>query len=116
MSALSAALLVSCIAFSTSMAQTAATLLQVKRLYVGSLGQKQGATEIRDKIVKRLRRGSEVEIVASPNEADAVITGDGEIWVKGYINPSSRAHDARPVFGGYLSVELKGRNNETLWS
>src|SRR5437899_12852603 len=55
-------------------AQTAETLSQVKRVYVGSLGAKQGATELHDKLIKRLRKTRGIEVVASTSEADAIIT------------------------------------------
>lgn len=99
-------------------AQTADTLSQVKKVYVGSLGAKQGATELHDKLVKRLRKARGIEVVASPGEADAIITGTGEIWLKGYIstNPKPSPWNRKPVYGGYLSAELKGKDNETLWS
>jgi hypothetical protein len=99
-------------------AQTAATLSQVKRLYVGSLGAKQGATELHDKLIKRLRKARGIEVVANPSEADAIITGTGEIWVKGYIStsPKPSPQNRQPVYDGYLSAELKGKDNETLWS
>jgi hypothetical protein len=99
-------------------AQTAQTLSQVKKIYVGSLGDKQGATELRNKLIQRLRKSSSIEIAASPGEADAIITGTGEIWIKGYssANPKSPPSNRQPVYGGCLSIELKGKDNETLWS
>ena len=99
-------------------AQTAETLSQVKKVYVGSLGDKQGATALRDKLIRRLRKSHNIEVAASAAEADAVITGNGEIWVKGYIstNPKPSPYNRQAVYGGYLSVELKGKDNEILWS
>jgi hypothetical protein len=59
-------------------------------------------------------------VAASPQAADAVIGGTGETWIRGYysLNPRVRSvgSDAHPIYGGYLSVELKGRGGETLWS
>lgn len=99
-------------------AQTAETLSQVKRIYVGSLGAKQGASELRDKLIQRLRKARGVEVVASPGQADAIITGTGAVWIEAYIstNPKPSPYNRQPVYDGYLSVELKGKNNETLWS
>jgi hypothetical protein len=81
--------------FSTTLdgahAQTADTLSQVKRVYVGSLGDKQGATGLREKLIQRLRKAHDITVVANPSEADATITGIGKFWVKGYFstNPKS---------------------------
>jgi|ERR1700730_10195523 hypothetical protein len=99
-------------------AQTAETLSQVKRVYVGSLGDKRGATELHDKLIRRLRKARGIEVVASPGEADAIITGTGEIWLKGYINtnPKLSPSTRQAVYDGYLSVELHGKDNAALWS
>jgi hypothetical protein len=99
-------------------AQTVEALSQVKRVYVGSLGDKQGATELHDKLIRRLRKTRGLEVVAIPSEADAIIVGTGEIWLKGYIstNPKPSPYNRQAVYGGYLSIELKGKDNETLWS
>jgi hypothetical protein len=99
-------------------AQIAETLSQVKRVYVGSLGDKQGATELHDKLIRRLRKARGIEVVAGPSEADAIITGTGEIWVKGYVStgPRPSPYGRQPVYDGYLSVELRGKDNVALWS
>jgi hypothetical protein len=98
--------------------QTAETLSQVKRIYVGSLGTKQGASSLRAKLILRLRKARGIEVVASPSEADAIITGTGEVWLIGYIstNPKLSPYNRQPVYDGYLLVELKGKNDNTLWS
>ena len=85
---------------------------------MGSLGDKQGATELHDELIRRLRKTRGIQLVAVPSEADAIITGTGEIWLKGYIstNPKPSSHNRQPVYGGYLSVELKGKNNEAIRS
>ena len=99
-------------------AQTAEALSQVKRVYVGSLGTKQGASELRDKLVQRLGKSRGIELVASPSEADAVITGTGKIWLKGYMstNPKPSPYNRQPVYDGYLLAELRGKDNGALWS
>jgi hypothetical protein len=98
--------------------QTAQTLLQVKKIYVGSLGDKQGATELRDRLIQRLKKTHVFEIVATPGEADAIITGEGKVWLKYYMraNPKPSPWNREPVYDGYLSLELKGKDDKTLWS
>ncbi len=99
-------------------AQTAETLSQVKRVYVASLGGKPGAAELRDKLILRLKKSRGIEVAGSPSEADAVITGTGETWVSGYINtsPKPSLNNRQPIYDGYLSVELHGRDGAVLWS
>ena len=49
-----------------------------------------------------------------------MLTGDGDTYTRGYIslNPQSetRPGDGEPIYDGFLSVELKGKNAEVLWS
>jgi hypothetical protein len=98
--------------------QTALTVSQVKKVYVDTLGYKKGASELRDALIARLRKSKEIEVVAAAGDADAVITGNGEIWIKGYYttDPKPSKYNQVPIYGGMLSVELKGKHDETLWS
>jgi hypothetical protein len=102
----------------TATAQTVIPLSQIKKIYVDSLGAKKGSTELRDALVKRLRKVRGLEVVSTKEDADAVITGTGELWVKGYYttNPRPSAYGQNAIFGGMLSVEVKDKHNETLWS
>jgi hypothetical protein len=100
--------------------QNADTLKQVKTVYVEPFGNKPGCEEMRASVVSRLRRSRGIEVVSDAGHADAVLSGSGEMWIKGYysLNPRVRSvsSDAHAIYGGYLSVELKGRHNEVLWS
>jgi len=104
----------------TAPGQTAETLRDVKRVYVEPFADKSGAPELRADLIVELRKSHRLIVVKSPQEADAVISGTGESWIRGYysLNPRIRSvtGDAHPIYGGYLSVELKGRQSETLWS
>jgi hypothetical protein len=53
--------------------QTAETLPQLKKIYVASLGGKQGAAELRDKLILRLKKSPAIE-VRSSSEAHAILT------------------------------------------
>jgi hypothetical protein len=99
-------------------AQTAETLSQVKKVYVTSLGGKQGAAELRNKLILHLKKCPGIEIVGSASEADAILTGMGETWQTGYINtsPKPSSYSRQPVYDGYLSVELHGKGGAVLWS
>lgn len=104
----------------TAPAQTADTLRAVNRVYVEPFAGKSGAPELRADLIVELRKSHRLMVVKSPQEADAVLSGTGESWIRGYysLNPRIRSvtGDAHPIYGGYLSVELKGRQSETLWS
>lgn len=102
----------------TAAPQTAVPLSQIKKIYVDSLGAKKGSAELRDALVKRLRKVRGLEVVSTKEDADAVITGTGELWVKGYYttNPRPSAYGQNAIYGGMLSVEVHDKHNETLWS
>ncbi|MGD1072434.1 MAG: hypothetical protein ABSB15_20100 [Bryobacteraceae bacterium] len=99
--------------------QTATNLKDVQTIYLNSFGSKPGASELRDRVAAEIEKTHTLRIVASPAEADAVLGGEGEVWVKGHysMNPRERSlNDAQTIYAGYLSVELQGKKNDTLWS
>ena len=92
----------------------------MSRICVEAFGGKPGASQLRDELVTLLSRQSGVAIVNSPAGADLVLSGSGETYVKGYLGSNPRVHylnsDARPVYSGFLSVELKNAAHDTVWS
>jgi hypothetical protein len=71
-------------------------------------------------LIASLKRLPDVAVVASVADAEATLTGNGEIWIQGYqsLNPRSGRSpaDGKPIYRGYLSVELKDSKGDTLWS
>ena len=99
-------------------AQSAETLSDVKKVYVDSFGKADAANNLRERIIKQLRKNRRLEVVTAPKEADAVLKGDENIWVTGYYstNPRTPSSARQPIIHGFLSVEVLGKDNETLWS
>jgi phosphate transport system substrate-binding protein len=97
-------------------AQTAATLSQVKKIYIEPFTGKRGAQEIRNEVRDRLKRDPALTIVDSASQSDAVLKGNGEIWTSGYISTNPRASSRSPIYSGYLSLTLEGGNAQALWS
>jgi phosphate ABC transporter phosphate-binding protein len=77
-----------------------------------------GSSDLRQEVVERLRQSGQVTLVSSPSDADAVIEGNGELWVEGYQRLSAHAGSSmrQAIEGGYLSLAVKNREGETLWS
>ena len=98
--------------------QAAHDLSQAKRLFVDSLQGGAGATELQASLVKRLRKSGTFEIVDSANKADAIVRGTGQLWIRGHLTTNSRSpsQNRQAVYGGYLSIEIVGKDNETPWS
>ena len=105
---------------SIALPQTAASLKEVQKVYVGSLGKNSSSGRLKKDLISELRRSDRLKVVSSPQDADAVITGAGELWVRGFysLNPRSgiMPQNGTAVFGGSLSIELNGRDGDTLWS
>jgi hypothetical protein len=53
--------------------QTAETLSQVKKVYVESFGQDETAVNLREKTIQQLHKNKKLEVIPSPNGADAII-------------------------------------------
>jgi hypothetical protein len=100
-------------------AQNAASLNAVKSVFVGSLGSQPGAKQLHEEITESLRRSHKLQLAPLAN-ADAVVEGIGEVWIRGHRSLSPRARTntayAEAIYGGYLSVLVKGRQGEILWS
>lgn len=90
------------------------------RLYVEPLTTQSGANELRERVISELRKHSSLSLVDKSSAADATLEGGGEIWIKGYqsLNPRSGRlpADGTPIYGGYLSVELKNSAGQIFWS
>ncbi len=91
-----------------------------RRLYVEPFTTKSGGEKLREDVVAEVRKLNSVSLVPAESAADVVLGGGGEIWIKGYrsLNPRSGRlpSDGTPVYDGYLSVELRDKKGETLWS
>ena len=75
---------------------------------------------MRKALVGQLRKSKDFEVVDSSSQADAVLDGDTEIYIKGYFSLYARAGSSpangQPIYGGYVSAELKSPSGDTLWS
>jgi phosphate transport system substrate-binding protein len=90
-----------------------------RNVFVDSFGDKPGASELREQVTSELRKTPGFRVVAMPGDADFVLAGTGEVWVKSHysLNPRNRSiSDAQAVYTGYLSIELKDKKGETEWS
>jgi hypothetical protein len=95
-------------------------LAGIKHIYVEAFPAKTGSAKLREDLIAQLRRLDSFSIVSSESDADAILAGDGETWIKGYksLNPRSGRlpSNGEPVYAGFLSLELKDTKGDTLWS
>jgi phosphate transport system substrate-binding protein len=101
-----------------SVAQTAETLAQIKKVYVEPFGQESGANKLRERTIEQLRKKAKLQVVAAPDQADAVVRGNGGLWVVGYVSndPRSPSNTRQPILRGFLSMEVIGRHGDPLWA
>jgi len=82
---------------------------------------KTDAEGLRSDVTAELRKLSSVSVVPDEGKADLILGGGGEIWITGYRSFSPRSHmkmptNGTPIYGGYLSVEIRNRRGVTVWS
>jgi len=96
------------------------SLQSVKRIFIDEIGDKPQLREVKKDLAAELRRSDIVSLAGSAAQADAILSGHGDAWLKGYYSLNPRAGtspgNGQPVYGGYVSVELKDRAGVTLWS
>jgi hypothetical protein len=89
------------------------------RLFVEPFANRGGAA-LREAVVKLLGERKDIVLAGTAADSDRVLDGQGETYVKGYLSLNPRVRyvnsDSRPVYKGFLSVELKDRNEDPLWS
>jgi len=94
------------------------SLGQARLLYVPPFEGGSEAAALRASFVQRLDRSHRFRITQSEGDADAIVNGTGQIWLKGYITINARtpSSDREAVYGGYLSLEVAGVDGQPLWS
>jgi phosphate transport system substrate-binding protein len=99
-------------------AQHATSLAQVKKVYVEAFGSADAGGKLRERLIEDVKKRGKFEVVGAAGEADAVIKGDCSVWVTGYVSNDVRSpsNTRRPVYTGFLSVELVGAAGQPLWS
>ncbi len=93
-------------------------LSQVKKIYVEQLGHGKLGSEFQERVIARLRRDAHLQVVETPAQADAVMSGTAEIWITGYVSPNPRSPSTirQPVYAGFLSARVTSTGHEVLWS
>lgn len=102
-----------------SLQAQSSTAGSLTRLYVEPFTTKSGSERFRADLIAELRKVRSISLVPAASNTAASLAGGGEIWIKGYrsLNPRNRMpSDATVVYGGFMSVELKNANGETVWS
>src|SRR6201996_6983867 len=93
---------------------------KVRRIYVEPFTTQKGSETFRDDVIAELRKLPSVSLASDASNADAILGGGGEVWIKGYRSHNPQlgkvAPNGTPIYTGFLSIELRDTNGETLWS
>lgn len=98
--------------------QPAEDLAGVHKIFLAPLKGDFGNRPLRHELIKQLESEAGYEIVDSPDQADAILSGTCQLWITGYVSVNLRnpSRNAQPNYAGYLSVELTGKDHQPLWS
>ena len=109
-----------CVMFGSALARQTAPATQVRRIYVEPFITQAGSEKFREDVIAELSKLNSVSLAENESSADAILGGGGEVWVTGYRSHNPQLGKVPPngaaVYAGFLSVELRDRNGETLWS
>jgi phosphate ABC transporter phosphate-binding protein len=71
-------------------------------------------------VIAELGKLNSVSLAADESRADAILGGGGEVWIKGYRSHNPQLGrvlpNGTPIYTGFLSIELRDKSGETLWS
>jgi hypothetical protein len=92
----------------------------IRRIYVEPFASREGSEKFREDVTAELRKMKFVSLAADESSADEILGGGGEIWIKGYRSHNPQfgrvAANGTPIYTGFLSIELRNRDGQTLWS
>lgn len=98
------------------LAQGAQGLSGIHSIHVEFSPDSSRIEETRARIDEQLGK-SRLQIVKEVASADAVLRVTSNVWATGTISASPRSNSTRTTnYQGYLSAELIGKDNQTLWS
>jgi len=109
-----------CTMFVSALSRQTAPASQIKRLYVEPFATQAGSEKFREDVISELRKLNSVSLAADESSADAILGGGGEVWIKGYRSHNPQLGkvppNGTPIYTGFLSIELRDKNGQTLWS
>jgi phosphate transport system substrate-binding protein len=92
----------------------------LRRIYVEPFTTQAGSEKLREDVIADLRKLNSVTLVPDESSADAILGGGGEVWIEGYRSHNPQLGNApsngTPIYTGFLSVELRDKGGETVWS
>jgi phosphate transport system substrate-binding protein len=117
---LTASLAFCCATFGSALAGQTAPTNQIRRLYVEPFATQAASEKFREDVISELRKAKSVSLAVDESSADVILGGGGEVWIKGYRSHNPQLGKVAPngtaIYAGFLSIELRDKNGQTLWS
>jgi phosphate transport system substrate-binding protein len=109
-----------CAMFWSALAWQTAPANPIRRIYVEPFATQTGPEKFREDVIAELRKLNSIPLAADVSRADAILGGGGEVWIKGYRSHNPQLGkvppNGTPIYTGFLSIELRDKSGETLWS
>jgi hypothetical protein len=103
-----------------TLASQTAPVNRIRRIYVEPFATREGSEALREDMLAELRKIKSVSLAGDESSADAILGGGGEVWIRGYRSHNPQLGkvppNGTPIYTGFLSIELRDRNGQTLWS
>jgi len=91
-----------------------------RRVYVEPFATREGSEKFREDVIAELRKMKSVSLAVDESSADEILGCGGEVWIKGYRSHNPQlgkvGPNGTPIYTGFLSIELRDKNGQTLWS
>jgi hypothetical protein len=95
-------------------------LKDVTRVYVGTFGDAFGADLIRSKVIAHLVKSHRIEVVENEEQADAILTGAGQVTSSHFYSASATTTNASAQGGtryqATAGIRLLSKDSKILWA
>jgi phosphate ABC transporter phosphate-binding protein len=92
----------------------------IQQIYVEPFATQAGSEKFREDVIAALHKQGSVSLAADESGAEAILGGGGAVWIQGYRSHNPQLGNVpangTPIYTGFLSIELRDKNGETLWS
>lgn len=90
-------------------------LADIKTIFVAPLGTDEGAELVRQKVINKIIREKLFNVVESPSNADAVLTGASGVSHRHHLILTNSFFGTTTRYSAECVVRLIGKNQQVLW-
>jgi hypothetical protein len=94
---------------------SAETIHDIKNIYIGPLGTSQDAEIIRDKVLVRMIKSGQVNVVEVIDEADSLMLGSSKVSQSAHFNGNADGVSGGTSESATAGIRIVNRNGKILW-